>query len=383
MNLKKESKSNLQIINSMEHEFLNNFIGVLNGNQPKLQWLEVYITNNCNLHCIACESLGKRYYEPHNELSDEEFISIIKDAISLGVKKISIFGGGEALTRPRLIEKLITLIKKNNVYSSLQTNGTLFTEEIIRKAVEYNFDEISISIDGPDAKTHDFLRGKKGSFDLIIKNLKRFSYWKNKYDSFFPKIIITPVLTSKNFDKLDKMVLLAKEHGIFDIKLGVLHSINEPKKNYLDLKIKKHEIRKLQSNILKAIDIANKNNISNNFEFVQNLISTQNNNDEKKDEKNLNQHLQSDNLLKSKCLMPWYYLGLLPNGEIRVCPIEREPKRFDFTENSLKKIWNNTYYKNIRLNFINGQMKKTCKNCHAGYLWEMDSYKNKIRQMIE
>jgi heme b synthase len=54
----------------------------------------------------------------------------------------------------------------------MATNGTLFTEEIIRKMKASGIQRISISIDGPTAETHDAFRKVKGSFEGSLQGIE-------------------------------------------------------------------------------------------------------------------------------------------------------------------------------------------------------------------
>ena len=51
-------------------------------------------------------------------------------------------------------------------------NGTLITPEIAKKMVETGIERCSISIDGPNAETHDEFRGQKGAFDQAMRGIQ-------------------------------------------------------------------------------------------------------------------------------------------------------------------------------------------------------------------
>ncbi len=52
----------------------------------------------------------------------------------------------------------------------LSTNGTLITDEIAARLALY-LTNVQISVDGPDAKTHDYIRGK-GTFDKTMRAIE-------------------------------------------------------------------------------------------------------------------------------------------------------------------------------------------------------------------
>jgi radical SAM protein with 4Fe4S-binding SPASM domain len=126
------------------------------------------ITNACNLKCIHCYANSGKPEE--NELTTGEVKQIIDQAKQLGTILIS-FSGGEPLLR-RDIFKVIEYTKKMGIVAFLNTNGTLLNQEIAKKLKKLKIDGIEISLDGVKAKTHDKIRGVKGSFEKTIEGLK-------------------------------------------------------------------------------------------------------------------------------------------------------------------------------------------------------------------
>ncbi|MDZ4059502.1 MAG: radical SAM protein, partial [Bacteroidales bacterium] len=88
--------------------------------------MELELSRECNLRCIYCyANSGDRIID---ELSYEEVISAIDQAVELGARKIVVLGGGEPLCYPRIFEVLNYLHDKN-VEIELFTNGMLITRE--------------------------------------------------------------------------------------------------------------------------------------------------------------------------------------------------------------------------------------------------------------
>ncbi len=163
------------------------------GHAPPFE-LGLLITNECHLKCLSCIARSRPSYNPDKELSDEKLVSIIKEAGTLGIKRCHLSGGGEATYRLDTALLMMSEIKKHGMLGSLVTNGTLFTEESIKKMVEIELDEVLFSIDGPDAETHDYLRGVEGTFNKAIKNVNLFDYWKKKLDKKKPELLFAPVI---------------------------------------------------------------------------------------------------------------------------------------------------------------------------------------------
>ncbi|GAI52668.1 unnamed protein product, partial [marine sediment metagenome] len=142
------------------------------------------------------------------ELSIQSLLGIVRDAAELGVKDWLISGGGEPFVRAGIVE-VMKEIKKSDMYGDIITNGTLLTEEIIKDLVEANWDRIRFSIDGSNASTHNYLRGKKGAFSKTTNNIKLFEEYKNKMKKEKPSLEFSTVLTNKNYTEIIDIIKLA------------------------------------------------------------------------------------------------------------------------------------------------------------------------------
>lgn len=160
----------------------------------KLGSLTLEITNRCNANCIHC-IIGAGE-EKKNTLSCAEIIKLIEDAADLGCKRI-IFTGGEPFLRkewPLFLQKARSL----SMTISFMSNGVLIDDYIIKTFSDFGATSLGISLDGPDAETHDRIRGQKGVFDNFVKIIPKI------LDAEIYVAVPTTVMNS-NFDKLDEI----------------------------------------------------------------------------------------------------------------------------------------------------------------------------------
>jgi radical SAM protein with 4Fe4S-binding SPASM domain len=71
--------------------------------------------------------------------------------------------------RPDILE-LATLATSLGIRAVLSTNGTLLTSEKVSAIKKAGIKRLSLSLDGPDAESHDTFRGLKGAYDDLIKS---------------------------------------------------------------------------------------------------------------------------------------------------------------------------------------------------------------------
>lgn len=136
--------------------------------------LTVATTMACNLRCPYCFEEGGKSNDVLGHEVEQSVVALIK---SRKDKNISItWFGGEPLVNFASIERISeAIIGEGIIFSaSMITNGTLFTEPIIKKLDTYHIQDIQITLDGP-RDIHDqkrFFHNKKGTFDIIIHNVR-------------------------------------------------------------------------------------------------------------------------------------------------------------------------------------------------------------------
>jgi radical SAM protein with 4Fe4S-binding SPASM domain len=180
---------------------------------PSLRYLEMQITDKCNLSCKHCYISNKSF----SELSINQIRVILKEFEEMQGLRVLITGG-EPLIHSRFKE-INEMLPEFSVRKVLFTNGLLLNRKALKNL---NIDEIQISIDGlKDA--HDSLRGK-GTFRLAIEAVKR------AIDYGF-KVSISTMVHPKNLDDFDEMDKLFKDIGIKDWTVDVPCIIGRLKEN--------------------------------------------------------------------------------------------------------------------------------------------------------
>jgi len=127
------------------------------------------ITLGCNLRCTHC--LRNATLPKSNECSFKQWMKFIRAFRDFGGRRITLTGG-EPMIKTECFQ-IIEEAKRIGFEVVLLTNGTLITEENARILGE-NCAEIRVSIDGPNAETHDSIRGR-GMFERAIAALRYLS----------------------------------------------------------------------------------------------------------------------------------------------------------------------------------------------------------------
>jgi heme b synthase len=127
------------------------------------------LTRGCNLACVHCRASSERGPYP-GELSTEECFRVMDEILFIS-KPVIILTGGEPLLRPDVYE-LARYGSGKGFRMVMATNGTLITEEAIRKMKASGIQRISVSLDGPNAESHDAFRKVRGAFQGSLRGIE-------------------------------------------------------------------------------------------------------------------------------------------------------------------------------------------------------------------
>ena len=198
--------------------------------QYPLRHLYLYLTEGCNLKCRHCW-IAPKYQAPTGPVPalDLDMLRIIIDqAKPLGLASVKLTGG-EPLMHP-LINEILDLIKEEGLRLIVETNGVLCTPELaakMRTTSENPF--VSVSLDGADAETHEWVRGVEGSFQGALNGIRHLSE-----AGFRPQVIMS--IMRRNKDQVEPLVRLVEGMGAGSVKFNLvqptergekLHEANE------------------------------------------------------------------------------------------------------------------------------------------------------------
>lgn len=174
--------------------------GVSAGRGPVVVW---NCTKACNLKCLHCYA-DSDCNKHDGELSTEEAKYFIEDLGDFKVPVI-LFSGGEPLIRSDIFE-LIEHSNKNNIRSTISTNGTLLDKDVCKKLKSLNVGYVGVSLDGIGSR-HDDFRRTKGSFDKALSGIRNCLEIGQKVGLRF-------TINRHNYDQLEDIFRLIKEEKI-------------------------------------------------------------------------------------------------------------------------------------------------------------------------
>ena len=185
--------------------------------------LDIVLTKACNLRCTFCLSYGSltgsRWmdFALYEEIARELFP---RAAI------VRFCSGGEPFLYPRLREAL-QLARRHRTITHMISNGTLINRENAGWLVEdQSLHELYISFDGARKDTVERIR-RGASFDNILNNLSYLTSYKNKQGLRYPRLSFHYIVMRSNLEELPEVFKLCSQYGVHQVKVAFLNVTNE------------------------------------------------------------------------------------------------------------------------------------------------------------
>ena len=339
--------------------------------------IDIELHRRCNLKCLSCSRRNDEKYGNINEFSETiempvgKWLSIVDEAAELDVREWHIAGGGEPLFLPQVTWPVMERIKRHGMYGILTTNGTLWSEERLRQLVEMGWDRIHFSVDGPDASTHDGLRGVKGAFEKTCRSIRSLARFREECGSDKPMLNMNSVLSVRNYEKLPEFVELAHDLGIEYMFVEPLIVYSETGRR---LKLKRDHLRRFPAYLAEAKARAKEYGIFSNFAAFDTYA----------DDSNLDEELiaKSSSMdvvvrrdaeaflgkgaLSWSCYDPWFHMSIKADGYVSHCDVATDSGD-NIKEKTLSDVWFGPYFQGLRDHFMQQKTKDYCAQCNPSH----------------
>ncbi|MFH1850426.1 MAG: radical SAM protein [archaeon] len=371
-------------MDDLEREKIRRLVSWHKGRPTGPVKIDIELHRRCNLTCLSCSRRADEKYGRINEFSrtiempKEKWVSIVREAAELGVREWHIAGGGDPPFVPEVAFPVIREIKKHGMYGILTTNGTNLSAGQLQTLVEIGWDRIHFSIDGPDAKTHDYLRGIPGTFDKATGAAKRLSQIKKRLKSSKPMINTNTVLSVKNCEQLPEMVRLARD-------IGTEYMFVEPIIIYSkwgeELRLTAEHRKEFPKYLKKAIALGRKYGIDSNFSTLDCNV------DDELIEKSSSMHevvrkdseeFDGRSLLSVPCYDPWLHMTVKADGRVISCDVATD-EGDSIRDRPLSDIWYGPYFERIRKGLLAREIPSYCAQCNPSHTTQ----RRWLRRMIE
>ncbi|MCC6706886.1 MAG: radical SAM protein [Gammaproteobacteria bacterium] len=177
------------------------------------------VNERCNVRCRYCEFWRLDNYQAEMSIAQwQQALLSIKEFVG----KFSIsFSGGEPFMKKGFVD-LLAWCREQEIEAGVTTNGSALSLKMAARIVAARPLNVNISCDGPDAQTHDYLRGWPGLFDTLSAGIGHLRAEQRAQGIDFP-IVIKPTVNKANFRTLPHIVRWAERVGATAVNFQPMH----------------------------------------------------------------------------------------------------------------------------------------------------------------
>lgn len=202
---------------------------------PRLKYLFLELTDQCNLRCRHCGSsctADNRTYLPLDKIKE----ILLQVAAAYDASEIMVcITGGEPFLHPDICD-IVRFARRCGFTVGITSNGTLIDEVAARAIISSGLNTIAISVDGLE-NSHDSFRNQAGSFDKAMRGIRYL-----KANGADPQVIT--VVHPGNISLLQAMFEFFKEEEISSWRLVNIDPIGRARAGS-DILLSGNEIRVL------------------------------------------------------------------------------------------------------------------------------------------
>ena len=188
----------------MKDFFFNCFKYGLIGNSVRIDAALI-----CQLKCPLCSQARDEGGIKKCYLKFADFKKFVDDNPT--IRNIELSNDGEIFLNPELKDIMEYAYKKRiNLAARNGVNLNTVDEETLDCLVKYKLRAMLISIDGATNDTYRIYR-RGGDLCNVIENIKRINFYKQKYNTVFPRLIWQFILFGHNEHELPEARKMAKD----------------------------------------------------------------------------------------------------------------------------------------------------------------------------
>lgn len=300
-------------------------------------------TTRCNYNCWYC--VGQHMTQADIRL--EDFSLMLENFPD--VKTIALVGEGEPLLHKDFF-KMAQMAKDRAIKVLIISNGSAFSQSVIRQLCETAVAYVSISIDSADSKTFSESR-IDGNLEKVWQGIRNLRNYRDTHGYEFPKIALKGTLFENTRNQLPGIALKAKENGV-----EIFESFQplNPMHNYVRIYPKAHLNELTHINDVQAAintdSIVARNYLKPFTSFCE---------EQKIDfSPTVNKNPKTKN-----CDETWLY-SLLSGDVTPCCQVKTPPsENWNIFKKTTGEILSDKEYENMRFNLWNGIFPKYCNGC--------------------
>lgn len=189
---------------------------------PIIEEVSIDLSTICQLRCVECSTskgITHNGIVGKGQFHYDDFVRFVSN--NPQVKRIEMSNWGEIFLNKDIAD-IIKFAYENRVtlYCGNGTNFNDVDDIVLEYLVKYKVEYLNISIDGACQETYSQYR-IHGSLEKVLSNIKRLNYYKDLYNSEYPKLSWQFIIFGHNEHELPIVKELCKKYRMaFNPKLN-------------------------------------------------------------------------------------------------------------------------------------------------------------------
>jgi radical SAM protein with 4Fe4S-binding SPASM domain len=180
-------------------------------------------TERCNYQCGSCRCWRLPRYPVEMSLIDwQRVLGQLRDFVGRNTVQ---FAGGEPFVYRSFVE-LVEWCATHDIEWGVTTNGSAFTEGVVRRVIAARPNNVNVSVDGASSAVHDASRGVAGSLVRVRRGIETLCRERRAAGAAFP-VRIKPTVHRQNFREMPDLVEWAVEVGATSIDFAPVREWSE------------------------------------------------------------------------------------------------------------------------------------------------------------
>lgn len=181
--------------------------------RPAPHYLFVETTTACNLRCRQCHMWMST--EPAGTLTTAEKVALVDEFGRWARRGVVVITGGEPFLKADEVLAISRTARRHGHSVAVNTNGTLIPPDLFDALLQEGPHYLVFSIDAPDAATHDWVRGRPGTWTAVVDAIRDLVAARStRHPGSDVKVLVNGILCARTLP-------VALEHVAFTRALGV------------------------------------------------------------------------------------------------------------------------------------------------------------------
>jgi MoaA/NifB/PqqE/SkfB family radical SAM enzyme len=176
---------------------------------PAHVFLDVFV--ECNLRCVQCDIWRLR--DPPGQLTLAERIEVIRQIAEWRPEIRLVLTGGELFLKREPLYAVAAACLSQGVYATMSSNGTLIRPADVERLPGSGVRCIVLSVDSDEREVHDRIRGVPGTFDRVVRSIRRLVEARDRARTDFT-VLTSTILGKHNLHRVQSMVAFFESLGV-------------------------------------------------------------------------------------------------------------------------------------------------------------------------